>query len=311
MNPEEYTEDIQHEDVTNTQGPQIDTKITDILEEDINETTVEQNTTINDDDFEDSDGGSTTNTSEDPEEKTVDPQPDPPVTKKDPPAQNDPKNKAVARLMNPATILSFYNIVAGRIGKSFNTKNPDCLKFDQEDTEDIGLILKDTVEEENWSRFPSKYLLLIVLALIIVGKIMSWNKAPVQRVNAGNSPNPELEKQVLELTEKISTSEKLMSDMLKGFEALKEQNELLKSILENKTGMKTGTTTNKKIFKGHDLSDPDLFTENGAIRDRKKIGQKGYTSTGVKMGIPSQEEKETYAAWKLYQENMNEEFEAA
>lgn len=301
MNPEDYsetTEDIPYEDLSDNKK-----KLLNIIDEEVVRNDVEQNTKINNSDF--GDPGLADKKEADPE-KDIEEEEDPApaeAPKKPAPAVviDDPKNRAVSRLMNTNTILTFYNVVAGRIGKTVNEKNPDCLKFDGEDTEDIGIILKDTVEEENWSRFPSKWMLLIVVVLIVIGKIFSWNKKPVVKtLGAGGDPLDldDIKKQLAGMQEQFNQVSQTLA-------AFKEQNDLLKTILDKNllsAGDTKKTITKPGIYKGHDLSNPNLFTQNGAIIDHTKAGEKGYTKNGAKMGIPSAEENDIYKHWKYYQE---------
>jgi hypothetical protein len=275
--------------------------ISDIIIEEVVRENVEENTNVNLDDFEDTQD--VTDTPVDEPKPAKEPEPTPPVN--DPPPNLDhPKNKAVSKLMNTNTIITFYNVVAGRAGKMFNKKNPDCLKFDDEDKEDVGLLLKATVEEENWAGVPAKWLLLMVIVVLVVGKIFAWNTPAGQK----NLSNPEADKKIGELETKLLAIEQKHTETLQLVATLQEQNQLLKNLLDKKTG---NAPAPAKYFRGFDLSNPAMFTKNGALIDPSKAGQKGYTDEGKKMGYISQSDREIFAKWKEYQDYLDSQDVAA
>lgn len=299
MNIEDYREDkttidVPFLDVSEKKGP----KLTDIIDEEIDRIEVEENKSINKDDFLDTDppaGDPDAETDEDPEAAGS------PPAKTDKPAAVDvPKNKAISNLMNTGTIITFYNVMAGRTGRIINSNNPDCLKLDAEDSEDLGVILKSTVEEENWSRFPTKYMLLIVVALIVIGKIFSWNK-PAAKISAAAGSSAGDPEALRQLNDKLAGMERKFGELATTLDAVQKQNILLQGLLDKATGKRSGQPPVSR-YKGHDLSNPNLFSENGALIDPSKAGQKGYSSSGKKMGIPSAEEADIYERWKAYQE---------
>jgi hypothetical protein len=213
------------------------------------------------------------------------------------PTGND-KNAAAARLFKPDMVMQMYNAITGRIGKVINSKNPDCLKFNKEDTDDIGVLLKNTAEEENWSQFPTKWLLIFLVGLILVGKIIMWNKPPKEveaNTTNNNLPNPE----------QIALIETLQSNI----KELQEQNKMMQQIIDAGMFKKKPDYFEPeqredqlgRYYKGYDM-EKISFTENGALIDPDKAGTKGYTDEGKKMGIVSQDVRDIHKNWKIYQE---------
>lgn len=299
MKPTEMIEDVEHEDVTvnhyaytNKKESSETPDITQVIDEEVNKSTVQENTKVNFDDFEDA--------AEEPIKETV----KDPVKKDDAnPLQVDQDNakskqSAVTRLMKPGMLILFYNSVAGRTGKIINPKNPDCLKFDKKDEDDIGILLEETVKEEDWRGFPTKWLLLIIVGMIIISKIFAWNK-----------PKEVEGTKILEIE---AGYKKTIDAMQQGLDEMKKQNELLMAMIEKKSGNHHALSKVEgpaKIFKGYDLSKIS-FTDKGALIDPDMKGKKGYTDEGKKQGIPSNEEKEVKKQWMLYKEYHKEEIEA-
>jgi hypothetical protein len=219
------------------------------------------------------------------------------------------KNATVARLFKPEVVLQTFNAFAGRGGAMINKNNPDFLKFDRADQDDIGILLKNTAEEEDWSMFPTKYLLIFLVAIIIVGKIINRNKPKqVEAAGTTNLPNPEQDKIITELQQSVKE--------------LREQNAMMQQLLNKKTSGPGNTDFYReappvtkidddipevpgRFFRGYDL-DKISWSENGALIDPDKAGTKGYTDDGKKMGVISQEIRELRNAWKLYHELKTE-----
>lgn len=306
MNPADITEEIPHEEIK----PVIDAgtpDITDILDEDVKKEEVNENTEIKKDDFTDVDF-------EEGDPAPVDPKKNAKiltlekVEEKKPEPVNENKQGAVARLFKASTVMLFYNAVAGRVGSMANKNNPDCLKFNRQDTDDIGILMEETVKEENWSGFPTKWLLLIIVGLILVGKIFSWKKKPADPNQVALDQSKQLQEQTVMITQ-----------LQENLKAMQDQNKLLLEIVHTNKGKSpkekepVAMVKAKKIYKGFDLSKRDLFTEKGAMIFPEMAGQHGYSKIGAKSGVPSNEEKDIWEKWKQYQEQMElvEDFEEA
>ncbi len=258
--------------------------ITEVLDEEVIQEKAEENTQVDTSDFD----VDSFDDKKDPDKK------DPPMEDPKDPITLTPeaerKQGAASRLMKSSTLTMVYNLVAKRVGAIANPKNPGCLAFDQQDTADINILLEDTVKEENWTGFPTKWLLLIVVALIIVGKIFTWNKPAAKIETSTNTGLPEGDIRML------------MSKYDETIKALTDQNKMLQDLLTKKI------TADPKPKPAHLYKNIDLnnvrFSDNGAIIDPSKAGLKGYTDQGKKMGTPSHEEKELYKRWKEYQEHL-------
>lgn len=305
------TEDIEHEVVSEgsqtTPHESATFDVTQTIDEEVIVTDVKQNNTVNQTDFEDA-------VDEDPvvkvteEKKAEVKKEDPPVGSKDNPlahGEKDAKDKqgAVTRLMKPDVLMHTLNSGLRRTGKLINEKNPDFLVFDKEDKEDIGILLTETVAEENWKGTPTKWLLIIMVGLVLIGKIFSWNKPKAIAVEAKNTESEnKLLLQMQQNFEKLEAQQKLLT----------EQNDMLRALLDKQISGKAPLHTVEKntgmpkIYKGYDLSKIS-FTENGALIDPSKAGQKGYTDQGKKQGIPSDEIKDVKKQWQLYNEYYKEE----
>lgn len=310
------TLDVEHEVVSETDKKATHSSsfdITQVIDEEVVISDVEENTNIVENDFEDAVDESDNVTVETDKKDPVKTDPAPKGTKDNPLRQEDPdaKNKqgAITRLMKPGVVMHVFNSFAGRTGKLINKNNPDFLKFDREDKEDIEILLTETVAEENWTGFPTKYLLLGMVALILVAKIFSWNKVPTAKIeNTGTSESGDHDKKLQQLMqnfEKLEAQQKL----------IQEQNDLLRALLDKQiSGKSIGQKTSNesgppsKMYKGYDLSKIS-FTEKGAIIDPAKAGQQGYTDQGKKQGIPSKEEQDVKKQWHLYQKFINHEEE--
>lgn len=296
MSPEKLTEGTNDE----RQAVPVDDRrkaLIEMVQEDIEQDDTQENTKVNLDDFDDA-----------PARKDADPEPaknpppaDPEKSKTDPAPSpvNNARNSAVSRIMKPNTVLTFFNVMAGRIGKVANPKNPDCLKLDDEDKEDLGVVFADAVEEENWSRFPAKWMLLICVALILVGKIFSWNRKPEEKISKGDN-SAELEA----LNAKIITLERNQEQNLQIIDELKKQNKFLQQLAGQEK--KTGTKAPDRFVGEFDLKNPNLFTSKGAIVRPEMAGKKGFSPTGAKVGAQSQEEKQLYQQWRAYQDHIRE-----
>jgi len=293
-------EDIEEEAIKDAEVIDENANVKELLDEDVEQNDVEENTDINTDDFEVDNFHEAKNNGKDKKDNTKtagNPSPNPNPE----PVRDERKNAAVARLMKPKVIIGVYNSVAGRIGKMVNKTNPDCLRFENEDVDDLGILMEETVKEENWSGVPTKWLLLIVVAVILVGKIMMWSKPKEIKnagiINPGNNNNAT-----------PPGIEKMMESMNKNIQELQEQNKLLRSLLDKKVSTdKVPDKKPQRFFKNYDLNKIS-FTKNGAIIDPSKAGKKGYTDAGAKMGIPSYEEKEVYEYWKIYRQHTQEHF---
>lgn len=282
--------------VNNSASP----NVKDILDEEVVKDEVIENVKVDDDDFvvDKFDDNPAEPVVEKVKEKIVEPV----VEKaKDIHVPNVEKNTVVARLFKPEIVMKTWNIIGGRVGKMVNSKNPDCLKFDAEDTEDIGILLKETAKEEDWSAFPTKWILLFVVGLIIVGKIIMWNK-------------PQQQRQVAESVNKApgeipAQYEKLIAQMSDTINEVKEQNKLLRSLLDKKVEREpivhhipVQKPVPKQNYKGYDF-EKISFSENGALINPEMAGQQGYTPEGKKVGFVSNEIKDVHEKWKLYQEH--------
>lgn len=283
-----------------------------VLDEEVNETIVEENTDVNESDFavENFEVKDKDEKIEDPEKKTVRKDPDPaPEEKKDPPLTQKEQEKqgAVVRLAKPTLLISFSNIMLGRLGAIVKPSNPDFLKLNKPDRDDMGIILGDAVAEGKWTGIPAKWLLIGLAILILAGKI--WNRNKPAKIesevkNESAASSPAYDKILAEFQDFRKTTEAHISE-------LKEQNNLLKGLLDKKVDRtKTAQVEDDKrpfMYKGVDLTKIS-FTEKGARIYPEKAGEKGYSAGGAKMGIPSQEDKELWFAWKQYKENIEEDF---
>lgn len=225
------------------------------------------------------------------------------------PVSEEEKNKAATRLFRPEVVLQTYNAFTGRIGKVINKKNPDCLKFDNEDMSDIGILLKNTAEEEGWSSFPTKWLLIFLVAIILVGKIIMWNKPPAhlqqQQQQVQNIQAPAEQQQQQVAFKPDPGQEKIISELQENIQMLQQQNKLMQDIIDKKLEDRKSETSSpgaapNRMYKNYDL-EKISFTENGALIDISKIGQKGYSPLGKKYGIISHEMQDVHKQWKRYQ----------
>lgn len=301
-----------HEEVKNDQEPgaPAGNDYSSVLLEDVETENVEENKEINQNDFvvESLD----IDPAKEEEKKNVEIKPDvkpEPETKKDAPV-NTQRNAAVTRLMKPQLMMTFTNMLLGRAGAIIKPDNPDFLKLNKPDREDLGVIMGDAVQEGNWGGVPAKWLLLGLVILIIAGKIWNRNKkadtieTEEKKEIASGAASADIQKLIARFDEHQKETRGYIDE-------LKEQNRFLKELLDKKLerGMlkeKPGDADHQeRFYKGHDLSKIE-FTEKGAFIDPSKAGKKGYSPRGAKMGIPSEEEKDLYFAWKRYQEFMIE-----
>ncbi len=272
-----------------------DEDLSDILSEKIRVEKKVESQEVNADDF-------TSDFKDKPAAAAKDEKKDNPVAKEEIKDKEAEKNAAATRLFQPDVVLQTYNAFTGRIGAVVNKKNPDCLKFDDEDTKDIGILLKNTAEEEGWSRFPTKWLLIFLVAVILVGKILMWNKPKQVEAAANNN----LQQANQEQAAAPAGQDKLIEQMNANMNELREQNRLMQALLDKKidespkNNFKAADVAPEQMYKGYDL-EKISFTEKGALVDPDKAGQKGYTDDGKKVGLISHADKDVHRQWKLYQ----------
>lgn len=249
--------------------------------------------------------------------------------KKSPEAEKkvDEKNAVVRKMFNPDTALLMFDILAKRGGRMATPDRPDYFRMSDEDRTDFSTLIRLTAEEEDWSAIPTKYLLSIAGAFWVFGKVYKWNKPHLwdekemgnKFVKKGN------EKEVADAAVSEYIREKAKADSESGNKELKEmvrgladqaaqQNKNIQNLLSiiqgNIPGADNIDSTNihdtpfteippEKILDGYDM-DIIEFTENGALIDASKAGLSGFTMEGMKMGRPTNRDREIWSHFKQY-----------
>lgn len=301
--------------------------IEDIVSEEVTEDEQkEQNQNINQDDFTASAedlGAEGPNEQNENRKKTTEKNPEEkPEEKKETPVDSQ---EAFKRQMKPKTMITFGNILLGRVGAMFSKQPKEYWKITGEDREDLEIIMDDAVAEGNFSGMNPKWMLVIVLGIILIAKIFNANKPWTPEGKVENKSEEKKEQHSEKDAEKIYAETRARWDAKNNFdkvmetlEALKEQNKLLMKIIDEKIPLAAKDfdeavkkETRKKDLEGrmyratngklYDL-ERISFTEKGALIDPDMAGQDGYTTEGKKQGIPSKNEKDLKAAWEMYQE---------
>lgn len=279
--------------------------ITDILDEEVDITEVEQSTSINMNDFKvDSFELSTEEKNPTEEKKESKSATTPPVQ----------KNEAIARAAKPSIMVAFADIMLVRLGAAFSKKPKEYWRLSGEDKEDLTLLLGETIKEGDFTGIPSKWLLIGVVVLIIIAKVMNMNDKNYTGETKKIDTDYESIRIQAETRYKASQEFNILNDTI---EALKEQNKMLVKMMkdiENKVENTNASTSQivdativsqqknlkiNKIFRGYDLSKID-FTRNKSLIDPSKAGEQGYTDKGKKLGRISLEQEEVYKQWVLY-----------
>lgn len=219
------------------------------------------------------------------------------------------KQGAVVRLMKPEVMMSFANILLGRLGAIWKPNNPDFLKFDGADRKDLSIILGESIKEGNWGGIGAKWLLIGLVTIIIAGKIWNRNKPAAGEVEG--EQKQEISSSTKEspagLDKILAKFEEMQRQTQDHITELRQQNEFLKGLLDKKVerGREEASAGSQdkdpRYYKGIDLETVQ-FTDKGSRIYPDKAGQKGYGKEGAKMGTPSQEDKELYFAWKRYKD---------
>lgn len=313
------------EPVQNNTGNQIE----DIVNEEVDQNgAADENTTINDEDFTvDREDIETEKAEEkkDPENKK-DPKTENKSTeseaKEEPEHVNTKKEGALKRQMKPKLMLTFANVILGRVGGLFNSQQPPSYwQFSKADKGDIEILLGETVEEENLSGMGAKWMLLIVIGIILIVKIMNRNKEWKPDASIDYKTETNVQAKTIEY-EKIYTEARARYDGKNNFDKVQnqidqlvEQNKLLRKIIDEKIlknsetdfelikDIKTSIKTPSKgrFYKNFDL-EKISFSKAGAMINPDKAGDKGYSTKGAKMGIPSEEDRDIQKAWEAYHE---------
>jgi hypothetical protein len=226
------------------------------------------------------------------------------------------KDAAVKRLFKPETVMLFYNMVARKVGAIAKPEYPEIVQLNEQDQKDIGILLGETAEEENWERVPAKWLLLIMVAMKGFEIYFIWNKQHLWPKNKGKgAADPDKDQQLAYVRERAKIDAELdlkrYQETITRLEALIEkQGKQIEMLTQKFAGSVPKNENNiqevsfeeipARHFRGYDM-EIISFKDTGVITDPTKAGLDGYDEKGMKIGRPLAEHKEVFEHFKRYE----------